>query len=265
MVERSMVSLFSGGGGLDYGLAMAGFTARLAVEQERYACQVLRDAKALRCQLPNGHMYLQGCEIWEGDIAQLTDVEALRLARLEKGEATLLVGGPPCVTFSVAGRREGLTSETGQLYRHYVRLLKAFEPNAFIFENVKGLLTAQGAEPGQPIAFRVILEELEGAGYATDWALVNAADYGVPQHRYRVIILGLRGDVKPSVPKSTHADPRKLGLFEGSQPWQTVRDAFRGLPPAVELGGIPNLRNHVAKRHSRTDEGKLCRDSPGPA
>lgn len=263
MAERSLVSLFSGGGGLDYGLALAGFATRLAVEQERYACKVLRDSKALQRQLPNGHGYLQGCEVWEGDIARLSDGEAVRLAGLEKGEASLLVGGPPCVTFSVAGRREGLTSETGQLYRHFVRLLKAFEPKAFIFENVKGLLTAQGAEPDQPSAFRVIRDELEGAGYAINWALVDAADYGVPQHRYRVIVLGGRGDVAPSFPAVTHADPKKLGLFEGSEPWQTVRDAFRGLPSAVELGQTPSLLSHVAKRHSDRMKESYAATPPG--
>ena len=167
MAARPMVSLFSGGGGLDYGLALAGFETHLAVEQERYACQVLREAQALQRRLPNGHVYLRGCDIWRGDIADLNDDEALRRAHLEPGEAVLLIGGPPCVTFSVAGRREGLTSGTGQLYRHFVRLLKVFKPEAFLFENVKGLLTAQGAEPDQHSAFQVILKDLQEAGVTT--------------------------------------------------------------------------------------------------
>src|SRR5579885_3026527 len=176
----TVISLFSGGGGLDYGLALAGFDTRLTVEREKYACRVLRAARQLRRALPTGHTYLQEAEIWEGDIADLGDQEALRLARLQPGEAALLAGGPPCVTFSVAGRRQGLSTETGQLYRHYVRLLRAFAPRAFIFENVKGLLTAQGTVDDQRSAFEVILEGLAAEGYALTWRLVDAANYGVP-------------------------------------------------------------------------------------
>lgn len=263
MMARAVVSLFSGGGGLDYGVALAGFEARLTIEKERYACQVLRDAKQARHILPDGHAYLDGCDIWEGDVADLDGAEALRRARVHPGEAALLVGGPPCVTFSVAGRREGLTSETGQLYQHYARLLRAFAPAAFIFENVKGILTAQSAEDDGRPAFDVIRAELEqpfryvaadgmehDTHYTVTWRLVDAADYGVPQHRHRVIIIGRRGDDAFAFPEPTHAHPQRLGLFSGTRSWQTVRNAFSGLPAAADLGEPAALRNHVAKRHS---------------
>lgn len=275
-MTRTAVSLFSGGGGLDYGVALAGFQARLAVEKERYACQVLREAQAGRHMLPDGHAYLDGCDIWEGNIADVGDAEALHRARLSPGEATLLVGGPPCVTFSVAGRREGLTSETGQLYRHYARLLRAFAPAAFIFENVKGILTAQSDEDDGHPAFDVIKEELglpfryvdrcgveQDAHYTLTWQLVDAADYGVPQHRHRVIILGRRGDDPFTFPQPTHAHPHRLGLFAGIHPWRTVRDAFEGLPPATDLGEAPQMRNHVAKRHTAEMRESYAATLPG--
>lgn len=264
MATRTAVSLFSAGGGLDYGLACAGFQTRLAVEHERYACQVLRDAKEVQHALPGGHAYLHDCEIWQGDIADLTDQEALALARLQPGEATLVHGGPPCVTFSVAGRREGLTSETGRLYEHYVRLLGAFAPEAFIFENVKGLLTAQGPD-GEPSAFEMILHALQhaGPGYATTWRVIDAADYGVPQHRERVIILGRRGRRPFTFPHPTHIDPECAAAFPSRQPWRTVRDAFQGLPSAVLLRQQPHLLNHVSKRHSDATVESYRATAPG--
>lgn len=252
----TLISLFSAGGGFDHGLALAGFQTRLAVELEKYACNVLREAKAMQVRLSDDHTYLEECEIREDDIANLDAEEALRLARLARGEATLLVGGPPCQTFSVAGRRQGLTSATGRLYRHFVRLLRAFEPEAFIFENVKGLLTAQSDEGNRRTAYDIILEELTDAGYALTPRVVDAADYGVPQHRHRVIIIGRRGRVPFMFPNPTHARPSRVGLHPDLLPWRTVVEAFAGLPPAVELGQAPLLRNHIAKRH-----GQSIRDS----
>lgn len=263
MPALTAVSLFTAGGGMDYGLALAGFETHLAVEVEKYACRVLQDAQAIKKVLPNGHTYLDACRIFAGDVTSLSDPEALRLARLEPGEATLLAGGPPCVTFSVAGRREGLTHQTGQLYRHFVRLLRAFAPEAFIFENVKGLLTAQAGEDDQRTAFWVIHEELASAGYALTWRLVDAADYGVPQRRHRVIILGRRSDMPLKFPDPTHVDPAKRVQSQERSPWLTVREAFEGLPPAVELGETPNLRNHVAKRHSSETKESYAATIPG--
>lgn len=259
----TVVSLFSGGGGLDYGLALAGFQTRLAVEWERYACQSLRDAKALRVPMGDSYHYLDGCEVVESDIAVVGDAESLELARLAPGEATLLVGGPPCVTFSVAGRREGLTSETGLLYKHYIRMLRAFSPEGFIFENVKGMLTAQAGTDDPRPAIDVICEELRAAGYALTMRVIDAADYGVPQHRRRVIILGRRGSRPFDFPEPTHAHPNRLGLFSGSIPWATVADAFAGLPPAVLLGDEPLLRNHVAKRHGERIRASYAETAPG--
>jgi DNA (cytosine-5)-methyltransferase 1 len=260
--DMPLVSLFSGGGGLDYGLAIAGFHARLAVEIEPYACQVLRDAKALQRVLPNGHRYLASCHIEQRDITQLPDDQALELAGLKRGEAALLAGGPPCVTFSVAGRREGLTSETGRLYEHFVRLLRAFEPQAFLFENVRGIISAAGPN-GESDAFATILAQLTDAGYGVSWAPVNAADYGVPQHRHRVLVIGRRGNRKPDLPDATHADPNRLGLLNGQQPWRTVRDAFKGMRRAVQLGETPNMRNHVARRHTESTVESFRATPPG--
>lgn len=247
---------------MDYGLALAGYQTRLAVEIEPYACQALRAAKALRQPLPTRHRYLEGAHIWEGDIARLSGRQALGLARLRPGEATLLAGGPPCVTFSVAGQREGLTSETGMLYAQFARMLRVFQPRAFIFENVKGLLTAVGAD-GSGSAFDAILAEFQACGYELTWRLVDAADYGVPQHRHRVIVLGRRGNQPFLFPDPKYDTPERTGFLPDVERWQTVRDALANMPDAVMLGEEPRLANHVAKRHSERVIESFRATAPG--
>lgn len=248
--KPTVVSLFSGGGGLDLGLELAGFQSRAAVELEPYACETLRVNKAKRVRLPSSQTYLAECEILERDVRGVTGRELLRAARLRKGEATLLAGGPPCVTFSVAGRREGLAAETGRLFEQYVRLLRAVRPAGLVYENVKGLLTAPDETGVRGAAFARVYQALEAEGYALSWAVVNAADYGVPQQRERVIILGRRGHEAPAFPDPTHYDPERLDRrLTAASPWQDVRSALKGLPPAAPPGGESEIPNHVSRRH----------------
>lgn len=250
--DLRVISLFAGGGGLDLGAARAGLSTAVAVEWEKYACATLRRAQEAR-KVVGGHVYLDGTAILEGDIRSFSAEAVCEAGKLESGEATLLIGGPPCVTFSVAGRRAGLGHETGQLYEDYIRILRHAQPQAFIFENVKGMLTAPDAhgEPGG--AFHRILTDLQDSGYALTWKLVDAANYGVPQHRHRIIVLGRRGGPAFDFPEPTHGDPARLGLFGDAGirlPWQTVGDAIRDLPPAVPYGEDPTVLNHVARRYS---------------
>ena len=260
-MSGAVVSLFSGGGGLDLGLAMADFDTRVAVEWERYACHTLRENRDRRVRLSNGHVYLDGCEVIESDVRAVSSDQILDAGRLQPGEAMLLAGGPPCVTFSVAGRREGLTSETGRLFEEYVRVLEAIRPVGLVYENVKGLLTAVGSDGTPGGAFAEIRHAIESAGYAISWRLVNAADYGVPQQRERVIILGLRGDKAPGFPDPTHQDPSAVSF--GRQPWLTVGDVIRDLPPAAPYGEDPEIANHIARRHSADVLESFAQTPPG--
>lgn len=245
----SVVSLFSGGGGLDLGLELAGFETRAAVEWEAYACRTLRDNAASRMLLPTGAHYLEACEVLERSVRDVTSDELLAAARLVPGEAALLAGGPPCVTFSVAGKREGLQAETGRLFEDYVRLLRDVQPAGLIFENVKGLINAVDERGERGGAFKRISAALEDAGYALTSRLVNAADYGVPQYRERLIILGLRGNRAPAFPEPTHYDPLRPQPLGTSAPWPDVRSALAGLPPAARPREAPAIPNHVARRH----------------
>jgi DNA (cytosine-5)-methyltransferase 1 len=252
------ISLFTGAGGLDLGLDRAGFQTRAAVEWERYACEALRRNRGVE------GAFLEGAEIIERDVRAVSGAEMLRAAGLRRGEAALIAGGPPCVTFSVAGRREGLTADTGRLFEDYVRLLRAVRPEGLIYENVKGLLSAVGSDGVPGGAFREIAEAIAAEGYALSWKVVNAADYGVPQQRERVIILGRRGRRAPGFPEPSHIDPVQL-VAGGSrlQPWATVADAIGGLPAAAPPGGEPSVPNHVARRHNAETLASFALTLPG--
>jgi DNA (cytosine-5)-methyltransferase 1 len=245
----TVVSLFSGGGGLDLGLELAGFETRAAVEWDAHACRTLHANAAARVKLPTGAYYLSACEVLERSVRDVTGDELLAAARLRRGEAAVLAGGPPCVTFSVAGKREGLQADTGRLFEDYVRLLEDVQPAGLIFENVKGLINAVDEDGKRGGAFARIRDALEAAGYALTWRVVNAADYGVPQYRERVIILGLRGDRAPTFPEPTHFDPLGPQPIGTSAPWRDVRSALAGLPPAARPGEAPAVANHVSRRH----------------
>jgi len=259
----TVVSLFSGGGGLDLGLELAGFETRVAVEWEGYACRTLRENAALGARLPSGARYLEACEALERSVRDVSGTELLRAAGLEPGDAALLAGGPPCVTFSVAGKREGLQAETGRLFEDYVRLLHEVRPAGLIFENVKGLINAVDENGERGGAFRRIYAALGKAGYALTWRLVNAADYGVPQHRERVIILGRLGEVAPAFPEPTHFDPLRPQPLGTNEPWRDVRSALEGLPPAARPGEAAEVPNHVARRHGEKVIAGFAATPPG--
>jgi DNA (cytosine-5)-methyltransferase 1 len=258
-----VVSLFSGGGGLDLGLELAGFETRVAVEWERYACSTLRENAASGTRLPTGARFLEACAVIEGDVRDVTGEELLAKARLAPGEAALLAGGPPCVTFSVAGKREGLQTDTGRLFQEYVRLLREVRPAGLVFENVKGLVNAVDESGERGGAFRTILNALRDSGYALTWRVVNSADYGVAQFRERVIILGLRGDRPPAFPEPTHYDPDRPQPLTATARWRDVRWAIGDLPPAARPSETPQIPNHVARRHGEAVVRSFADTPPG--
>lgn len=262
--NASVISLFSGGGGLDLGVERAGFSTRAAVEIERYACQALRVNRER--QLAAGtRSFLADAQILEQSVTDTTVSDLTRASGLRPGSAALLVGGPPCVTFSVAGRREGLGAATGRLFEDYVRLLRGVRPAGLIYENVKGLLTAPDEHGRRGGAFDTIYQALQDAGYALSWRLVNAADYGVPQFRERIIILGLRGSTPPLFPEPSHYDSERPAPLADPPllPWRTVADAIGDMPPAVLQGTEPALPNHFARRHGPEVTASFAATPPG--
>jgi DNA (cytosine-5)-methyltransferase 1 len=193
----TVVSLFAGCGGSSLGYSMAGFRELLAVEWDKNACETFR-------------LNFPGVPVYEGDICQLSGAEALRLAGIGPGELDVLDGSPPCQGFSTAGKRD-MADDRNQLFREFVRLLKAFQPRAFVMENVSGLVKGK-----MKLIFVDIMRELKAAGYQVSCRLLNAMWFGVPQSRQRLIFIGMR-EGKPE-----HPDAQ----------WQpvTVRESIGDLP-----------------------------------
>jgi DNA (cytosine-5)-methyltransferase 1 len=206
------LSLFSGAGGLDIGFHDAGFEIIEQVEIEEKFVETLR--------ANSGHgKYLSESKVHNIDIREFQPSSDLKV--------DFIIGGPPCQTFSAAGRRaagvQGTNDQRGTLFEEYVRLLKQLKPTGFLFENVYGIT---GAEDGK--AWKAICAAFAGAGYTISHRVLDAADYGVPQHRERMIIVGTRG--KPfKFPRPTHGPDSVDGL-----PHVTAADALAGVPKTKE-------------------------------
>lgn len=192
--------------------------------------------------------FLQSAEIRQADIINLSSKEVLKAARLKKGDVDLMAGGPPCQAFSVFGKRLGVKDPRGLLPYEYLRLLREIAPKAFVFENVFGLLTIHGGETFKELC--ALLENPEeGLNYTLSVFRLNAAEYGVPQFRDRVFIIGSRiGKKILEIPKlfGPQLEVKDGTSFKSTlHPYRTVGDALRGLPPLGE-----KLSNHVGRVHS---------------
>ena len=239
---RKLVSLFSGGGGLDLGLEAAGFETVFATDIDFHSCQTLLRGKEL-CKskkLP----FLQAATIQQADINNLSAKEIMAAAGVQKGELDLLAGGPPCQAFSVFGKRLGENDPRGLLAYEYLRLLKEIQPKVFVFENVYGLLTINDGE-----IFKKLCAQLKAPGRGVKYTLsiyrLNAADYGVPQFRDRVFIIGNReGKELGEIPKI--CAPIGLDISGNLLRYRTVNDGLRGMPPV----GV-ELPNHTGRKHSQ--------------
>ena len=175
------VSLFSGAGGFDLGLEAAGFSPRVCVDVDSHSCRTLRFNRTLgrRTSL---HGFLPDTVILEKDLREVSPQTILKAARLEPGEVPLVIGGPPCQSFSVFGERRGMEDPRGLLWLEFARIVRALRPKAFIFENVAGLLTVNGGSVYSQI-FDVLSNKGHEPRYKVSAHLLEAANYGVPQFR----------------------------------------------------------------------------------
>jgi DNA (cytosine-5)-methyltransferase 1 len=209
-----IVSLFSGAGGLDLGFVKAGHKILWANDNFSDAVKTYR-------RNIGGHII---CE----DISVIKSIDI--------PQHDLLIGGFPCQGFSVANiKREG-HDERNKLYLELLRVLIEKQPKFFLAENVKGILSLN-----QGKVFEMILLDLANAGYTVKYKVLNAANFGVPQKRERVIILGVRNDVDfiLEYPEPTHTE--KPELFENKKPWLSIGEALKHIPEPEEKH---NLSNH---------------------
>jgi len=290
------VELFAGAGGLGMGISKAGFKPARVVEWDRWCCDTIRENRKAGNEL---------VALWpdptEGDVRQVNFSEL-------RGQIDLVSGGPPCQPFSVGGKHQA--HEDGRdMWSEAVRAVREIEPRAFIFENVKGLARASFATYLAYIVHQLTYPEIArgadeewtrhlsrleqhrtagsnaGLKYNVVWQVLNAADYGVPQRRERVVFVGFRDDtgIAWSFPDETHSveallwsqcrtgrywDRHKVARLDrlldcrlharganilgrpAAKPWRTVRDAIADLPEPEDWsgGGIFNHRYQPGAR-----------------
>lgn len=216
----NFVSVFSGAGGLDIGLQRAGWQCLYATDFDRHAVETLRLNAAA------GRFHGDGL-IRQADIRDLTGAQMLSDMGKRRGEIALLAGGPPCQSWSSAGHQLGFNDPRGRLFEDYLRVAKQLDVRWLLFENVRGLITARGSDGVPGSALASIRHALFSAGWQTRVELFNAADYGVPQRRVRVILIGYRLGDEPPIPAASHS--------ENSQPerasWVSMAEALAALTP----------------------------------
>jgi DNA (cytosine-5)-methyltransferase 1 len=295
------VELFAGAGGLAIGMANAGFKHAAVIEWDHDACETFRENQRLHAHA------VEGWPLFEGDVRDFDYGKILK-------DVVVVSGGPPCQPFSLGGKHRGFRDER-DMFPEAVRAVRELRPRAFIFENVKGLLRETFAsyfeyvllQLGHPSFVRKKGEswqdhrtrlerhhtaKRERSEYNVVFRLLNAANYGVPQRRERVFLVGFRSDLdaKWSFPEANHSEDALLhakwitGTYwdehkiarrnrpmleprqerriarlradygDDAQRWRTVRDAIRGLPDPERLK-VSGVANHAVNPGARSYPG----------
>lgn len=228
MTKLNCLSFFSGCLGLDTGLEKAGINHLLFCENDKHA------ANTIKLNKPDVPL-----------ISDILDYDAKSIRKLigfkNSDNIDLIVGGPPCQAFSTAGKRASFTDPRGNVFLHFIKIITELQPKYFVIENVRGLLSASlehrpHSERGDgfpPLSYKEmpggalhkVLETLKGSKYEISFNLYNSANFGVPQKRERLIIIGSKDGRKVPYLKPTHSEHGKYGLPK----WVTFKEATKGL------------------------------------
>lgn len=227
--KHKILSIFTGAGGLDIGFhgdfSVLGkeyprlpFDTILAMDINKDACDTLQnDQKYFK------NTVIEHCDITKYDYKKINE------------EIDVLVGGFPCVTFSVVGKQKGLTdSKNGQLYETFAQYVEYFRPKIFVAENVKGILSANDGK-----AAAIIKERFEIDGYKLKIFLVNFADFGVPQQRQRVLFIGVRNDI------DAEFIPPKFATKDN---YVTAEEAFQNIPVDASNNELMKISKNIEER-----------------
>ncbi len=221
-----VLDIFAGAGGLSLGLAGAGFAVTAAAEWDPDACATYAAAHP-------------AAEVLDGDVAAMS-------FRRFRGEVAVLAGGPPCQPWSTGGKRLG-AGDPRNGWPGFLRALAEIAPRAFLAENVAGLAAASRRPH-----LDALLRDLAGLGFAVTWSIVNAADYGVPQKRSRLFIVGVRDGRFAFPPPSrgpAAARPwRAAGEVLGPEPNGTAQSVGRHLRPESRPAPQPLRRARLQRR-----------------
>jgi len=213
-IKLKVIDLFCGVGGLSYGFAHNDAFEIVA------ANDVLPNmAKAYSLNHPSVKVYAE-------DIKDFNAQKIKKDLGIKAGEIDIIVGGPPCQAYSTVGKRL-IDDPRGKLFQEYYRVLKEFDPKLFLFENVKGLLSMQGGE-----LLETIVSLFKSLDYKVQFKVLNAADFGAPQLRERVVMIGSKLNSKFQYPERTHKNSKeKKSLFEENlKPYLTLEEAISDLP-----------------------------------
>lgn len=220
-----IASLFSGAGGLDLGLINAGADVVWANDIDKDACETY---------VTNVGHHIICDDVCNINAHVLPDVD-------------IIVGGFPCQGYSHANLLRNKDDVRNTLYRHLLRCIQTVRPRIFMAENVRGILSLdKGA------ALAEIMEDFKCAGYSTTFHVANAADYGVPQNRWRVFFVGIRTDLSGTFipPQPTHINPQKYNPSLSRLPWVSIGDALREIPEPEESH---SLMNHIGSKYKVSD------------
>ncbi|MBR2214422.1 MAG: DNA cytosine methyltransferase [Selenomonadaceae bacterium] len=220
-----VVSLFSGAGGLDLGFQMAG-------HEIIWANDLYEDAVETYRQNLGEHIIFD-------------DIRNISVDSIPNCDA--VIGGFPCQGFSVANTKRHAEDERNELYKQLIRVIGSKLPKFFLAENVKGITSLAKGE-----VFKMILDDFADMGYNVQYQIMNAADYGVPQNRLRVVIVGVRNDVRweYNYPKPTHDKDGENGLRR----WVSVSEGLASIPNPDEPNTLPN---HTYSKYKLNINGYL--------
>lgn len=227
----TVIELFAGAGGLALGLEKAGFTTLGLIEFDKFACDTLRSNR------PEWN-------ILENDIAEISCLDLETFFNIKRGDLDLLSGGAPCQAFSYAGKKLGLEDTRGTLFYHYGVFLEKLQPKVFLFENVRGLVSHDSGK-----TYKIMKNVFKEAGYTVKEKVLNAWNYGVPQKRERLIVIGVRDDL---------VDSLSISYPEEHSYKPVLRDILLDVPDSVGM----NYSKEKEAIFSLVPQGGYWRDIP---
>tara|TARA_B110000483_G_scaffold51474_1_gene63996 strand:+ start:521 stop:1522 length:1002 start_codon:yes stop_codon:yes gene_type:complete len=255
-----VISLFCGCGGMDLGLVKSGHTVIWANDIDKDSISTYRNYFIKKLKHKNTILYQE-------------DIKKVNTKDIPKGD--VVVGGFPCQGFSIANtfrnEKRAMETKNNVLYRQLIRIIKDKKPKYFIAENVKGILSLGGYKTEldkknrEGLVMKNILKEMRSIGYRVTWKVMNAADFGAPQNRHRVIFLGTRIDLKKEFvhPPSTHSlNGEDMFLQKTPTLWEAIGDLENkyGNPEIINSFGSQyrvKINNYIGNR-------KTIKNKPSP-
>ena len=271
--KATVISVFSGAGGLDVGLEMAGFKTIACVENDINCRETLRYNRPEWKLFESSFKFRNGTKTKRepGDIRAIEVKELLEFAGTRPGEVTLVAGGVPCQPFSNIGKRQGqLDKENGDLFLEFIRIVKGIKPKAFLFENVAGITQEKHGD-----VLEYLVDNFRGMGYGISYSVLNAANYGVPQRRERFFLIGIKGIENPAFPLPTHfkdekcwsefvKDLDKAPRYK-PKPWITLKEVLAKIPSNYEKRddfAVMKLSSLVIERMKHIKQGNNFKALP---